>query len=237
VAASISFFEDVADRRAYCSAYVGEIQNEDLLVSGNEAIRFESNESKDFSRILLADMDENPVYNAVVTLPLCTEFGFTTYENPKTGYSYRDDYTAPAHTPGDWKIVTPPTYETEGMRQQSCAYCGELLREEAIPVMIASRELTLDQTSVRLPYRASIQLTATVLPGDATQGSVNWTSSDESILRVDDQGLVTALHKGKAAIYCKTDDGFAAGACEIEVYFTAGQWLTRYVLFGWIWEK
>lgn len=236
VDAVISFFEDVADRRAYCSAYVGEIQNDDLLVSGNETIYFESRESKDFSRILLPDSSEHPVYNAVITAPRCAEFGYTTYTNPKTGYSYRDHYTAPAHTPDEWKVITPPTYETEGIRRQSCAECGEMLREETIPVMIASRSLSLDQTSVRLPYRGSIQLTASVLPQDATQGSVNWTSSDESILHVDDGGLVTALGTGKAAVYCKTEDGFASAACEVEVYFTPGQWFTRYILFGWIWE-
>ena len=55
VDAVISFFEDVEDRRAYCRAYVGEIQNGDLVVAGNETVRFESLESKDYSRILLPD--------------------------------------------------------------------------------------------------------------------------------------------------------------------------------------
>jgi hypothetical protein len=237
VDAVISFFEDVEDRRAYCSAYVGERQNTNLSVTGNETVRFESHESMDFSRMLLPDPTENSVNNAVVTAPCCKAFGYTTYTNPDTGYSYTDDYTAPAHTPGDWQVVTPATYESDGMRRQSCAECGEWLAEEAIPRLIASTSCTLSESSIRLPYRATMQLTATVLPEDTTDSNVRWMSSNEAVAQVDANGLVTALGKGTAAIYCKTGDGFSSSACEVEVYFTTAQWITRYVLFGWIWER
>ena len=237
VDAVISFFEDVESRRAYCRAYVGEIQNDNLVVSGNETISFESKESKDFSRILLPDMDVNPVYEQTVTAPRCKELGYTTYTNPKTDYSYTDDYTAPAHTPGEWQVTVPATYEHEGLQQQSCTECGVLLREEYIPVLIASQSCTLDQTSARLPLRGTMQLSATVLPLDASNAAVSFISSDESVLHVDENGLVTATGKGTAAIYCKTGDGFASAACEVEVYQTTAQWLTRYLLFGWIWQK
>jgi len=237
VDARISFFEDVEDRRAYCSAYVGEIQNDDLIVGNNETVRFESIESRDFSRVLLPDMDENPAYNAVVTAPRCTVLGFTTFTNPKTGYTYTDDYTAPAHTPDRWEVLTPATYESEGVRRQSCAECGVLLREETMPRLIASESCTLSESNVRVPFRSSLQLTATVLPVDTTDRNIRWMSSDESVLSVDDNGLVTGVGKGTAAIYCKTGDGFSSAACEVEVYYTTGQWITRYILFGWLWDK
>ncbi len=236
VDAKISFFEDVADRRAYCSAYIGEIQNDDLVVSANETVRFVSLESKDFTRMLLPDMDQNPVYNAVVTPPKCTAFGYTTYTNPDTGYSYTDDYTAPAHTPGEWQVVTPASYTGEGTQRQYCAECGVLLAEETLPKLIPSVSCELSESKVEMTYQDSLQLIATVLPIDATNGNVTWMSSDESVATVSNDGLVTALGKGKTAIYCKTDDGFASAACEVEVRFTFGQWLTRYILFGWIWS-
>lgn len=236
VDAVISFFEDVEDRRAYCRAYVGEIQNDDLTVAGNETVHFESRESTDFSRILLPDPSEKPIYNAIVTAPRCKAFGYTTYTNAETGYSYTDDYTAPAHTPGEWEVITPATTQQEGMRRLCCAECGELLREEAIPRLIATTSCTLDQTSLRLPYRAQMQLNATVLPQDATNSNLHWVSSDEAIAIVDENGLITATGKGVAAIYCKTADGGASAACQVEVYYTPAQWMTRYVLFGWIWD-
>ncbi len=237
VDAVISFFEDVADRRAYCKAYVGEIQNPGLLVVGNETVNFESRESKDFSRVLLPDSAEKPTYDAVVTAPSDSKFGYTTYTNPKTGYSYTDGYTAPAHTPGEWRIVTPATYDREGLQLQSCTECGKPLSEEVIPRLIAATSCTLSESKLRLPYRETAQLCAAILPEDATNRNVSWASSNELVAHVDDNGLVTAVGCGTAAIYCKTGDGLASAACEVEVYFTALQWITQYVLFGWIWQK
>jgi len=187
--------------------------------------------------MLLPDPAENPVYNAVVTAPRCAVLGFTTYTNPETGYTYTDDYTAPAHTPDRWEVITPATYESEGLRRQSCAECGVLLREETTPRLVSSTSCTLNESNVRLPYGETLQLTATVLPEDTTDKNLQWMSSDETVLRVDGGGLVTAVGKGTAAIYVKTGDGFSSAACEIEVYLTAGQWITRYILFGWLWEK
>jgi len=106
-----------------------------------------------------------------------------------------------------------------------------------LPRLIASESCTLNESNVRVPYRSSLQLTATVLPEDTTDKNIRWMSSDESVLSVDDNGIVTAIGKGTAAIYCKTGDGFSSAACEVEVYYTTGQWITRYILFGWLWDR
>ena len=237
VDASISFFEDTDDRRAYCEAYIGEIQNEQVRLSGNTTVRFESRESKDFSRPLSADMDENPVYEAAVTPPKDAAFGYTTYTNKNTGYRYTDDYTAPGHTPGEWVTEREPTYQSDGVKRQYCAECGALLGEETIPKLVAVSSVTLDQTSITLPLKSAAQLTATVLPEDAEDGSVAWSSSNEAVATVDQTGLITAVGKGAATISCRSNDGFAAADCPIEVYMTTKQWIVWYVLFGWAWGK
>lgn len=237
VDAKISFFEETDDRRAYCEAYIGEIQNEQVRLSGNTTVNFERAESKDFSRPLLADMDENPVYEAVVTPPKDAAYGYTTYTNTNTGYSYTDDYTAPGHTPGEWVTEKEPTYESEGVKRQYCAECGALLGEEAIPKLVAVASVTLDQTSLSLPLKGTAQLTADVLPKDAADASVTWSSSDETVAVVDQTGLVTAAGKGNATIDCRSNDGFAAASCQVDAYMTTKQWIVRYVLFGWVWEK
>ena len=236
VDASISFFEQVEDRRAYCKEYVGEKQNDALTVAKNMTVRFEKKESKDYSTILLPDMDENPVYNAEVTEPTCTDYGYTTFINEKTGYRYTDDYTAPAHTPGDWEVVTPPTYESEGLRRQACSVCGAVLAEEPIPKQVASASCTLNEKRLNLQVGQTHQLRAVVLPDNATGAVLSWSSSDDAVANVDSNGLVTAAGKGKAAIYCKTGDGLSSDACEVEVYYTFGQWIKQYILFGWMSE-
>ena len=51
------------------------------------------------------------------------------------------------------------------------------------------------------------QLTASVLPLDADNRSVSWSSSDEGVATVDDAGLVTGVAEGVATITATTVDG------------------------------
>lgn len=45
-----------------------------------------------------------------------------------------------------------------------------------------------------------MQVTATASPDSVTDPSVNWTSSDENVATVDEEGLITALNKGNTTI-------------------------------------
>ena len=63
----------------------------------------------------------------------------------------------------------------------------------------------------------SMTLTATVLPEDATEKAVTWTSSDENVLKVDRNGNVTALSKGVAKITVTTVEGAKTAEYEITV--------------------
>ncbi|MBR6169525.1 MAG: Ig domain-containing protein, partial [Bacteroidaceae bacterium] len=68
--------------------------------------------------------------------------------------------------------------------------------------------ISLDKTS--LTFTAANQtatLTATVLPSNATNKSVMWTSSNTSVATVDANGKVTAVANGTATITAKTNDG------------------------------
>ena len=50
-------------------------------------------------------------------------------------------------------------------------------------------------------------LTATVLPADASDKSVTWTSNKETVATVDTNGKVTAVSKGTATIKAEANDG------------------------------
>ncbi len=63
----------------------------------------------------------------------------------------------------------------------------------------------------------TVQLTATVLPSDATDKSVTWTSSNSSIAQVSSSGLVTAVSSGTATITVKTNTGGYTATCKITV--------------------
>lgn len=53
----------------------------------------------------------------------------------------------------------------------------------------------------------TMQVTATASPDSVTDPSVNWTSSDENVATVDEEGLITALNKGNTTITATAKDG------------------------------
>ncbi|MDE5871320.1 MAG: Ig-like domain-containing protein, partial [Muribaculaceae bacterium] len=61
-------------------------------------------------------------------------------------------------------------------------------------------DIFLDPTELSLTEGETAMLTATVQPADATDKTVTWTSSDESVASVDADGTVTAISIGEATI-------------------------------------
>ena len=68
--------------------------------------------------------------------------------------------------------------------------------------------VTLDQE-----VGSTIELTATVGPGNAVDKSVTWSSSDTSVATVDNNGLVTVVGPGAAVITVKTVVGNMTATC------------------------
>lgn len=84
------------------------------------------------------------------------------------------------------------------------AYSSTLIIVEE-PILISA--IQLSEEYISLNYKEEFQLTATIDPEDATFPSLLWTSSDESIASVSDDGLVTATGFGEAVITAKANDG------------------------------
>lgn len=63
----------------------------------------------------------------------------------------------------------------------------------------------------------TLTLKATVLPADATNNSVEWSSDNESVATVDNNGRVTSKGNGKAVITVKTKDQEKTATCEVTV--------------------
>ena len=83
--------------------------------------------------------------------------------------------------------------------------------------VIEVTEITLDKTEVEIIEGEIAQLTATVKPDDATDKSIEWTSSDESVATVDNSGKVTAVSEGKVTITVKTSNLAQSASCDITV--------------------
>ena len=83
----------------------------------------------------------------------------------------------------------------------------------AIPVTGVS----LDRTYLELNTGQAFQLNATVVPSNASNQNVTWSSDDSSIASVDQTGLVQARKEGHTVIRVKTEDGGYEAACNISV--------------------
>lgn len=75
----------------------------------------------------------------------------------------------------------------------------------------------LDHTSLSIKKNNTADLVATVKPSTATDKSVTWSSSDESVATVDLSGKITAVGYGEAVITVTTNDGQKTAQCKVEV--------------------
>lgn len=83
--------------------------------------------------------------------------------------------------------------------------------------VISVTGVTVSPTAVSLNVGQTQQLTATVIPANATNKAVTWSSSNQSIATVSSTGLVTTQAAGIAAITARTVDGGFTAAANITV--------------------
>ena len=87
------------------------------------------------------------------------------------------------------------------------------------PPTILVTSVTLDQMALNLNNVATYKLNATVLPNNATNPALSWTSTDNFIATVDAIGLVTIRSKGSVVITASTTDGSAISvSCTAQIH-------------------
>lgn len=91
----------------------------------------------------------------------------------------------------------------------------EVKPEPISPTKVAVTSVTINRTSAEIVEGETAQLTATVLPSNATEKAVVWSSSNQAIAAVSGSGLVTALSKGNATITASADGKSAS--CSVTV--------------------
>lgn len=78
--------------------------------------------------------------------------------------------------------------------------------------------VSLDFTDITLKLGDTFRLTAEILPLNATDKSVTWISSNTSVVTVDENGLLTAVGTGSAAVLVQSNDSGITAMCNINVY-------------------
>lgn len=77
--------------------------------------------------------------------------------------------------------------------------------------------VSVSPSSASIEAGETVQLTETVLPANATDKSVSWSSSNTSVATVSSSGLVTGVSAGSATITVTTNDGSKTATCAVTV--------------------
>ena len=91
--------------------------------------------------------------------------------------------------------------------------------------------VTLNKDSLILEMGKSEKLVATVLPSNASNKGLSWSSSDEGIASVSSDGLVSAIQPGEATITAKTEEGGFVATCDLTVVEKEGCYYTAVTEF------
>ena len=109
------------------------------------------------------------------------------------------------------------------------ATSGIVKTSAKVTVTTKVEQIALSKTEGVLTVGNSVTITATVTPDNATNATVNWTSSDEKVATVDSNGKVTAGAAGNATIKATSEsDGDVSADYALTVNKAAAKPATRY---------
>ncbi len=126
---------------------------------------------------------------------------------PYTDVQYQNNGRSYSHLSVEGNSLTVTTYNLEN---------NDITDTFTITKSIPADSVTLDQTSLTLESGSTATLTATVEPETATDKAVTWSSSNEDVATVDENGVVTALSEGSATITATAASG-ASASCQVTV--------------------
>lgn len=99
--------------------------------------------------------------------------------------------------------------------QQNGSFSYKLTVKQAGRIAVSS--VSLDKTELTLEPDSTAILIATVMPDNATDKSVTWSSSDTEVATVSGSGVVAAVKPGNATVTVKTNDGGKTASCTVIV--------------------
>ncbi len=156
---------------------------------------------------LALNMNESETLTATVTPTDATNKTVTWQSSDESVATVDADGKVTAHAPGTATITA-----TAGGQSATCT----VTVKDNAPAIIPVNSVTLNKKSLTLNVNESETLTATIMPENATNREVTWTSSKPETAQVDENGKVTALAQGTAIITVTTANGKSA-TCAVTV--------------------
>lgn len=86
-----------------------------------------------------------------------------------------------------------------------------------MPAYISVTGITMNETEKTLNINETAALKAVIAPENASDKTVNWSSSDANIVKVDDKGNITGVSKGTAVVSASTANNAFSAKCVVTV--------------------
>ena len=110
--------------------------------------------------------------------------------------------------------TTPPVITISSLINEDTNSCTVTVKPSSIPVSA----ITLNKDNINLNVGDSTQeLIAEVSPNNATNKNIIWSSNNEDIVIIDQDGMITGKSKGTAIIIVKSEDGVYSDYCIVNV--------------------
>ncbi len=85
------------------------------------------------------------------------------------------------------------------------------------PDVVEVTDVRISQSSAVLLLGSTLNLDADIIPSEATNKKIIWTSSKKSVATVDKNGIVTPISKGNVWIIATSEDGGFNAICNVTV--------------------
>ena len=141
--------------------------------------------------------------------------------NKKVAYESSNSKVATVDKKGVIRAVSVGTAKIRVMAADGSgkkASCTVTVTESTVPVA----SVTLNKQRLNLKQGNEERLTATVNPSNATNKTVRWSSSNQSVAQVSDNGTVKAVAEGTAVITASAHNNVRA-VCNVTVVPASGQ--------------
>ena len=135
-------------------------------------------------------------------------------------------------------ICTPSTFTQSGLQKIQVKYAEHTAEFEVYvyksenSVVVSS--LGFENENVKVKIGKTVNQQPEIMPENAECKCVTWSSDNEDIATVDEDGNVIGVKKGTAVIKATSFDGTVSAQYTVKVSRTFWQWTKYYILFGWV---
>ena len=111
---------------------------------------------------------------------------------------------------------------------------GGYKAECEVSVVTNVAEITIPVSKVSLFCKEAYQLKTIITPYNSSNTNLIWASDDESVVKVDENGVLKAVNRGNATVTVTTVDGGYSDTCEVSVHYTWWQAII-WLFLGCLW--